>query len=67
VSGEAAGRLAPNLLKARAKGTNYGKESFMSLILVGGVIGWLVLAALMLRGNGFARSPQEGGQGGAIG
>ena len=39
----------------------------MSLILVGGVIGWVVLAALTLRGNSFARSPQAGGQGGAIG
>ncbi len=39
----------------------------MSLVVVGGVIGWLVLAALTLRGNSFARSPQEGGQGGAIG
>ena len=39
----------------------------MSLVLVGGVIGWVVLAALTLRGNSFARSPQEGGQGGAIG
>jgi hypothetical protein len=40
----------------------------MSLVVVGGIIGWVVLAALTLRGNaGFERSPQEGGQGGAIG
>jgi hypothetical protein len=39
----------------------------MSLVVVGGVIGWLVLAALTLRGNAFDRRPQEGGQGGAIG
>ena len=59
--------MASNLLEARAQGTNHGKESFMSLILIGGVIGWMVLAALTLRGNSFARGPQEGGQGGAIG
>jgi hypothetical protein len=39
----------------------------MTLVLVGGVIGWVVLAALTLWRNGFDRSPQEGGQGGAIG
>jgi hypothetical protein len=39
----------------------------MSLVVVGGIIGWVVLAALTLRGNAFDRSPQEGGQGGAIG
>jgi hypothetical protein len=39
----------------------------MSLVLVGGVIGWVVLAAITLLGNGFDRSPQAGGQGGAIG
>lgn len=38
----------------------------MSLVVVGGVIGWVVLAALTLRSNLFERS-EAGGRGGAIG
>ena len=39
----------------------------MSLVVLGGVIGWVVLAVRTLRGSALEFERQAGGRGGAIG